>query len=263
MDFVYDIDTSKLDESLSKIVIDLREDNDRDEFVSVAKSVPYSRAKLFFHRILSRWIPLFDLDAILGMYPLFILGKESWSRIIPLDKRGGSLLDIGAGQGYVTECARDFFSHVETTETSRGVATSLRSKGFNVTLCDVASCPDAFPKESFDVVSILNVIDRASKPVSLLKNARDFLKPDGIMVIATPIPVIQRVWTTVAHDPEESLGLASSDSFEDGLRDLIYTCFAPLGLTPVSISRAPYICKSDSLGGVDFYDDAVIVLKKV
>lgn len=262
MDFEYSINISKLNDSLSKMVVDLKHDSDRDSFVLSAKSVPYSKIKLIVHRLLSRWIPLFDLDAFMGMYPLFILGRESWDRVVPHDKWGGSLLDIGAGQGSVTECARHLFSRIETVETSYGVLLRLKSRGFNATLCDIASSPDAFPKKSFDVISLLNVIDRAQSPISLLRNAINFLKDDGIIVVATPIPVVQRVWTTVSHEPEESFGLAIRESFEDGLLDLVRVFNEMFGLVPVSISRAPYICKSGSPCGIDFYDDAVLVFKK-
>jgi SAM-dependent methyltransferase len=263
MDFEYKINLETLDPNLRPLVINLSPDPELKDVLENWRAHPYSKFKLLFYRILSRFVPLFTIDALLGMYPLYIFGKKIWKRLVPKEKQGGSLLDIGAGQGFVTSNAKGLFKSIVTTETSIGVAFRLWTKGFVCKVKDVALYPELFPQKSFDIISILNVIDRSERPNSLLRNSAEFLKDDGYIIIATPLPIRQAVWTTVWNEADESLGLVGQGGFEECLNDFVRTVLTPLGLEPTSIARLPYVCKSDDMDNMEWFDDAIIVCKKI
>jgi SAM-dependent methyltransferase len=263
MEFSYDIDTTKLNDSLKSVVVNLSPDIDLDNTLKSWQADPYPELKMLLYPILQRYIPLFTLDALLGVYPLYILGPNMWQRIVPKEKHGGSLLDIGAGQGFVTMNAKPIFKKIVTTETSIGVAIRLWFRGFVCKLRDVARFPRMFRPKSFDVVSILNVIDRSDRPISLLENARNFLKDDGYMIIATPLPIHQVVWTTKANPVQEHFNLSFNSSFEESLNELCEKVLIPHGLVPTMIGKLPYISKPNYITNLDPYEDAIIVCKKV
>jgi SAM-dependent methyltransferase len=263
MDFEYKINLENLDPNLRPLVVDLGPDPELKDVLENWRAHPYSKFKLLVYRILSRFVPLFTIDALLGMYPLYIFGIETWKRLVPRELIGGSLLDIGAGQGFVTMNAKGLFKEIVTTETSVGVAIRLWIKGFVCKMKDVALYPELFPKKSFDIISILNVLDRSSRPKTLLRNSIGFLKDDGYIIIATPLPIRQVVWTTVWNEADESLGLVGVGGFEECLNDLVQTVLMPLGLEPTLLARLPYVCKSDDMDNMEWFDDAIIVCKKI
>ena len=126
---------------------------------------------------------------------------------------GGAVLDVGAGDGTVTSTALaplvnfrqeqpvsngDAAMHgpghglVVTTEVSGPMVRRLRSRGF---VChetvDLRACASLLPamRGAFDIVSCLNVLDRADRPKRLLEDLKTLVKPGtGRIVLAVVLP---------------------------------------------------------------------------
>ncbi len=174
--------------------------------------------------------------------------------------RRGRLLDVGAGDGAVTEVLAQPFDHVETTETSRGMAKRLRERSY---VCHEVDMVGHFvPKGApFDVVSLLNVIDRTAHPLTLLAQLERVLGPDSLVVLTVPVPLRPHVHVgprTV--DPEERLPV-DRKGFEAQVAALAQIAFLGSGFEVVAISRVPYLCRGYREAPVLVLDDSVFVLR--
>jgi SAM-dependent methyltransferase len=216
---------------------------------------PHGALREGARRILRRVMSDFDADGLLGTCPMALLGERSWEALCG-DKRGGRLLDVGAGSGDVTVHARSLFREIVTTETSGPMARRLRRRGFTCHRVDLAREP--LPGGGkFDVVALLDVIDRCDRPRSLLKAAASLLAPDGRLLVSVPLPVRPHV-DVGGHtvDPDEPI-TGSGETWEEALADLIDGTIEPAGLEVRRIARAPYL--SIGASGLTALDAALLV----
>jgi 2-polyprenyl-3-methyl-5-hydroxy-6-metoxy-1,4-benzoquinol methylase len=112
------------------------------------------------------------------------------SRYSNIDKIRYNALDIGAGVGLVTDVLKDACKDIIVTETSSVMSNRLRLKGYkcwneDITLTYKDRIEEGY---TFDLISMLNVIDRTPRPSSLLSAVHSLLKPNGMILIATPLP---------------------------------------------------------------------------
>jgi len=197
-----------------------------------------------------------------------------------VERRPGHCLDIGAGVGTTTVELQRLFSEVSATEVSSGCLRRLRQLD-NPPLSRVmhaeefpVSKPSAEPDEgihvdsngdgnlgspSFDLVSLLNVLDRCGPhPLSLLKTALSSVRSSqGKVLVALAYP----------FDPFEAGKAGSSSSSESGggsdevLEMRRHLCpavdfedflgravglFARHGLRCDVAARVPYLCQADA-----------------
>ena len=92
---------------------------------------------------------------------------------------GRRLLDLGAGSGLFVRMAGDAGWQAEGTELSLQ-SREWAKEHHGVTLRDPVATPP--PDASYDVVSIINVLDLAPDPVMLLRTARKVLRSDGFLL---------------------------------------------------------------------------------
>ena len=209
-----------------------------------------------------------DANVLLHLGQMFVLSTAQ-ARIL-LDRARGSslpthgrrLLDCGAGDGSVTAQLEPLVHAVCCTEISHSAAVRLRQRGWE---CRVEEMP-CFPADTtpFDLVSCLNVLCRASRPLSLLRRLRSLLSPDGLMIIAIVLPfeplVLGRNRSSappVEHFPR---ALLRATSFEEGVRAFAELVLGPLGLTVAVVTRVPYYCQGTH-GTYYVLDDAVFVVR--
>ena len=101
-------------------------------------------------------------------------------------KQDDRLLDVGCGAGLFLSVVRDHRG-VQTTgvELNHGVAARCRTQqGLDVrggTLLE-----QEFPGDTFDVVTMFQYFEHESQPLSVLREARRILKPDGLLIIEVP-----------------------------------------------------------------------------
>ncbi|MFA6053900.1 MAG: class I SAM-dependent methyltransferase [Thermodesulfovibrionales bacterium] len=92
-------------------------------------------------------------------------------------------LDIGCAFGYMIEAARSagYDSHGIEISPAADVAVKLGYKVRKGTLEDAA-----FPKESFDLITAVDVLEHISEPGEWLQECKRILKKSGLLLLVTP-----------------------------------------------------------------------------
>jgi SAM-dependent methyltransferase len=154
-------------------------------FIQSARARPHSRWRTWSHRVLRGWLSDYDVNGLLGMYPMYLLGTSAWRELLQRPS-GGTLLDVGAGDGGLTQHIAPLFDAVTTTEASWAMAKRLTRRGYTCVRRDIGETPI---EATFDCVTCLNVLDRTAYPLRLLRALGRACRPDGSLVIASPLPL--------------------------------------------------------------------------
>lgn len=144
--------------------------------------------------------PVFTEESILAFYRTASIDKylDATSESIRINMRRyldrlvrysgikkGRLLDVGCGTGYLLEYAKSRGFSVEGVEPNIDAA--------NYANRTLGGCPiktgeykkEIFPAGSFDLITVIHVIDHVMSPKSLLETAQYHLKPGGYLFVAT------------------------------------------------------------------------------
>jgi len=169
-----------------------------------------------------------------------------------------NLLDIGAGDGSTTDRMADSFKNVYVTEMSTTMKWTLQKKGYHI--LDVADWASQDTK--FDVITCLNVLDRCEKPITLLNEIKNSLKPDGTAVLSFVIPFKPYVefGQDKTHEPSESINI-SDEHFEGEINKFVEKVLIPQGYDLIKWTRLPYLCEGDIQQAFYWLDDVVFVVK--
>ena len=236
---------------------------------------------------LRKFMSLTDANAMLGRGKMHVLSEAHVADLLGARKKKNEaaaappteklLLDVGAGEGEVTEKFRTGggFDVVVATEASAPMVRRLRQKKFDVVLesSDVSTvtraCAEATGKriraeDGFDCVALLNVLDRCDTPFTLLGQLRKLLKDEGgVLVLAVVVPFRPFVEDGNAHRaPREALGLDPNGAWEAGVNQIWEKVLRPSGFKVERLARVPYISEGDQKHGAYILDDAVFVLSK-
>ncbi|OQS02432.1 xanthine dehydrogenase [Thraustotheca clavata] len=248
---IYGVNLDRVGDDLKTKFVPLDCDEETDEFLSSCQDTS------LFRTIASRFLNIFysvtDTNGMLGRGQMFVFSSAQARQVFsfPNDKCGGKLLDIGAGDGNVTERLASFVDEIHTTEVSLPMVNVLNTKGFNCIHTSNLSHPDIIANGPYKLISLLNVLDRADCPLTLLKQIHDLLDPEGILLIAVVLPFAAFVETgTQKLAPKEELpmdgGLCEQRaSFEDAARIMTEKVFVPNGFQVKTFSRVPYLCRGD------------------
>jgi len=173
----------------------------------------------------------------------------------------GRLLDIGAGDGNVTLQYAPLFSEVFVTEASSLMCSRLKEKGFNVIpTADLADL--LIQKQKFDVICCCNVLDRCSKPITVIKQIRDLLEDNGRVLFAVVLPFKPFVESGSSRKaPEEILEVRGSN-WEEYVNSLVKVAFEKEGFEVEKVAKLPYISEGDAVYNYYVLSDAIFVLKK-
>jgi 2-polyprenyl-3-methyl-5-hydroxy-6-metoxy-1,4-benzoquinol methylase len=98
----------------------------------------------------------------------------------------GRLLDVGCGGGHFLRAAkrRGIWDVIGLEPIEKAAIQAARYAG-----CDVrkTTVDDAeFPAASFDVISLLGVLEHVHEPLAVLRSARSLLRADGLLAIYVP-----------------------------------------------------------------------------
>jgi SAM-dependent methyltransferase len=238
--------------------VPLTADEELSAWLRMEAAAPHGALPVIAHRFLRGFLSDYDVNGLLGTYPLYLLGSAQWEALI--GGGGGRLLDVGAGSGAVTARAEPLFEEIVATETSWAMARRLRARGYTVHELDLAeTIPPGIG--TFRVVSLLNVLDRSHRPRTLLACASALLGQGGKLLISIPLPARPHVdvgATTV--DPDEPIG-ADGETFEEALGHLVRDTLRPQGIEVEAFSRVPYLSRSDGEISVIALDAAVLVCR--
>ena len=95
---------------------------------------------------------------------------------------GKTILDIGAGKGVFLDFARNMGAGTAGIEPDFDNSALVRAKGHE---CHAGMVESVEVPAKFDIVTILWTLENCGDCLSFLKSARNFLKDDGILVVAT------------------------------------------------------------------------------
>ncbi|MGD8752929.1 MAG: class I SAM-dependent methyltransferase [Anaerolineales bacterium] len=101
-----------------------------------------------------------------------------------LGRKPLSLLDYGCGDGLFLEIARQASIDAVGIEVSDSLIEAVSKKLGEDAIFDGRS--DEIPKESFDVVTIINVLEHLREPRQTLEKAFSALRPGGILLVHVP-----------------------------------------------------------------------------
>ena len=99
--------------------------------------------------------------------------------------RRGKLLDVGCSFGFFLDAARQRGWSVEGVDISAYAASYARSH-LNLSVQQAAVTEAQFPNQSFDVITMWEVIEHLPQPIQALQHLSRLLKDDGMMVYGTP-----------------------------------------------------------------------------
>ena len=139
----------------------------------------HSDAAYFFH-------PYFGARRDLGREALRKKHRDLLRSLIgSFTTKNLKLLDVGCDTGGLLTVARyDFGMEVMGVEISPTAAEVARSqRGLDVRVGELIE--QAFPAESFDVITLMDVIEHVPDPAALLSETRRLLRPGGRLYIAT------------------------------------------------------------------------------
>eukprot|EP00435_Cladocopium_sp_Y103_P066641 s200_g28.t3 len=178
---------------------------------------------------------------------MFVLSSQQLHQLLQGCPRG-TLLDIGAGAGDVTCQLAQLFDQVLVTEVSRPMVAMLQEKGF-----PVLSAPDLSGLEALaekheislgpgaSVDCIANVLDRCDRPLTLLKDVREHLKPGGRLLLAVVLPFRPFVESGIFKlQPSEQLQLNRTATWEAAVEEMWQNVLMPMGFNLEAHGRLKY-----------------------
>ena len=116
------------------------------------------------------------------------LGRSwsAWSILRRVERVAGTgrLLDVGCGPGVLLSVAKNRWDAVGV-EVSKRAAEEAR-KRFNAKVVEGTLEQASFPAESFDAVTMVDVIEHLPNPGASLHEASRILKPGGVLFVLTP-----------------------------------------------------------------------------
>ncbi len=190
---------------------------------------------------------------ILG-YETFLFDESfAWKKILK-QKKKKTLLDIGAGNGSITQIFRKYVEKIYCIEPSPSFQKILQKKWYTVV--------ENPGKGKYDVVTIFNVFDICDNPDELLSIWINSLSEWWLLVISLPFPLCTRSWDNRKIRKTNHLGQKKNTSFEAGV-SLVYTDFLRKHQLHVTgFTRLPYIVSLPESQDVSVYDNGLFICQK-
>lgn len=117
------------------------------------------------------------------LLPFFAHVWDARLKTIQKYKPSGHFLDIGSSFGGFLTRARVFGFSVQGVEVSDFASNYARTQGIPTFTGDLISAK--FPSASFDVITLIEVIEHLENPVEIFKELGRILKPGGLLVLQT------------------------------------------------------------------------------
>lgn len=117
--------------------------------------------------------------------PVFLKKFTSYGAILSQIKKCHKILDIGCGDGNVTQIYLEK-GEVYGIDISPFALKAAAKKGIKTSLQDLNNLPLKFPENSFDYVIATDVAEHLIDPVNLLKEVKRVLKKNGMFILTVP-----------------------------------------------------------------------------
>ncbi len=115
-------------------------------------------------------------------------------------KKGGSLLDVGCGMGTFLACLKKQGGWVVEGVEPSSFGCDLARKQFGLSLWHGALDNAPFKENSFDAITLWDVLEHVEDPRATVRTASRLLKKDGVLLISMPnigsfdYPFFRRRW---------------------------------------------------------------------
>lgn len=253
-----------LGESVSSVFVQSHLDEETQAFLqrSVEKS-SWIFTQLYhslFSSIFSPIISRTSINGFLGRGSMFVFSRDQFRRLLRIgpDWRAQRMLDLGAGDGGVTEVMGSHFHEVYATEVSTPMKWHLQRKNYSLLGIDEWQCTGL----QYDLISCLNLLDRCDEPLKLLQDIRSALVPEtGRLILAAVLPFQPYVETGGSWVRPKQHIQVQGKSWEEQVTHLSTQVFPQVGLELQAVTRLPYLCEGDMYRDYYVLDDAVFILK--
>ena len=270
----YRLNLAQLPSYLHSRVVTLTHDSETEAFLSTCQPRWLLDSLGDFLRCC---LSLTDVNGLLGRGQMFVLSRAHARALLGESlaaaqaAQGGApvrLLDVGAGDGEVTARLASLAGSVHATEVSTFMARRLRSRGY--TVCQGPSISkEVLPQDgAFDLVCMMNLLDRCDHPLDMLRDAARLARPGtGRILIALVLPYGEFVEEgTVRRGVRGPLPMGGARcrdgaTLETSLAAFVERVLLPLGLEVDKLSRLPYLCRGDSKQPFFVLSDAILVLR--
>ncbi|XP_055953709.1 protein-L-histidine N-pros-methyltransferase-like [Argiope bruennichi] len=268
----YDVDLDLVDCEIKDVFFASRVDDETEDFLENCFEKSDWLMTQIFHALVRSLMCWFmsrtSINGLLGRGSMFVFSNAQFENIVsPFSnlredwKTCGNLLDLGAGDGKVTEVMARHFRHTYATEVSPVMRKTLAAKNYTLLDVDKWANPDEGPRY-FDLISCLNLLDRCDRPITLLQQIRSKLNPDtGILILAVVLPLSQYVESGSKYNqPTEKIAVKGR-KFEEQAAYLATHLFQENGFQVLRWTRLPYLCEGDLDQAFYWLNDALFVMK--
>ena len=98
--------------------------------------------------------------------------------------RGPAGLELGPAEGEMTQFLVDDFARLTVVDAAGDLLDRIPSWPNVVKVCSLFE--DFVPTESFDTIVMEHILEHVAEPVPLLRRVREWLKPDGRILLGVP-----------------------------------------------------------------------------
>lgn len=261
----YKMDLTNITDIFQPLFLQLYEDKETKDFISQSRDKSDQLMSQLLHVFLKFFLTFFmantSANGLLSRGSMFVFSSSQFKMLLDLDESNplDNILDLGAGDGSVTQRFAQYYKNVYCTEKSSTMVWRLGQRGFKTLEADDWHSSG----HMFDTITCLNLLDRCDNPLDLLKLMHTRLKPgSGRLVVALVLPLNPYVEFGESNDkkPKQRLEVKGK-SFEEQVDSAMKDVFQPAGYELVKFSKVPYLCEGDMQHSYYLLHDAVFVLK--
>ncbi|GAB6030663.1 hypothetical protein CHUAL_007519 [Chamberlinius hualienensis] len=220
-----------------------------------------------FHSLAATMLGLFmtktSINGLLNRGSMFVFSDKQFESLLGIGEswKGKYMLDIGAGDGKVTEVMAKYFEQTFVTEASPVMRRILSKKDYKVLGID--TWPD--DQRKYDLISCLNVLDRCNTPITLLKLMMAKVNPDGgliLLAFVTPFQPYVEFGHNGTNLPIERMNVTGV-KFEEQVNTFYENVLKPLNLEIVRWTKLPYLCEGNLHQSFYWLTDAVFIIRQI
>ncbi len=129
-----------------------------------------------------------------NIYPPFPLKEKldhrqkkifaGWTKDLErVNPSGNKLLEIGCSYGFFVEYLQQKGWSAEGVDICSNAISYAQNKGLN---CSLISIEDFIPKQKYDAIVMIHVLEHLPNPIETLKTVRNWLLPEGFVYLRVP-----------------------------------------------------------------------------